>query len=175
MNKDIKDGLDELVRISNFYGRDKQYVIAGGGNTSFKTDDRIWVKASGYPLASISIEGLAELDRKKLEVISSKSYSGDSLTRENEIKTDLNAACISEGKRPSVETSLHNLIDYRFVVHLHPTLVNGLLCADKAEVILKDIFGKEVISIPYTDPGYLLFKRIEKDHDTEPRSICGRK
>ena len=36
-------------------------VIAGGGNTSFKTADRLWVKASGHALATIDEEGFAGL------------------------------------------------------------------------------------------------------------------
>ena len=43
MNREIKD----LLEISRFYGTDKNFVIAGGGNTSFKNDSTIWVKASG--------------------------------------------------------------------------------------------------------------------------------
>ena len=35
--------------------------------------------------------------------------------------------------RPSVETSMHEIINYPFVVHTHPTLVNAITCANKAE------------------------------------------
>jgi len=38
--------LEELVEISQFYGRDNRFVIAGGGNTSYKNVEKIWVKAS---------------------------------------------------------------------------------------------------------------------------------
>jgi rhamnose utilization protein RhaD (predicted bifunctional aldolase and dehydrogenase) len=51
--KEIRD----LVSISHFYGKNKEYVIAGGGNTSKKDKDHIWVKASGTSLADISEEG----------------------------------------------------------------------------------------------------------------------
>ena len=34
--------------------------------------------------------------------------------------------------RPSVETSLHNLIACRYVIHTHPTLVNAVMCSKHA-------------------------------------------
>ena len=43
----MKPGINELIEISRFYGSNKEYVIAGGGNTSFKDDETIWIKASG--------------------------------------------------------------------------------------------------------------------------------
>lgn len=157
MLQDLKD----LIEISRFYGKDKRAVIAGGGNTSLKTEDRLWVKASGHALASIDETGFAVMDREKLGVISTRSYSSEPFQREREIKNDLMAACLTPERRPSVETSLHDLIQYKYVVHLHPTLVNGVMCGVKAEDHLAGIFGKEAMYIPYTDPGYILFKEIE--------------
>jgi rhamnose utilization protein RhaD (predicted bifunctional aldolase and dehydrogenase) len=46
MNPEIKD----LIEVSRYYGQDKSYVIAGGGNTSFKNDKHLWIKASGINL-----------------------------------------------------------------------------------------------------------------------------
>ena len=36
----MKPEIKELIEISRFYGTDKEYVIAGGGNTSYKDEDR---------------------------------------------------------------------------------------------------------------------------------------
>ncbi|NJL31104.1 MAG: hypothetical protein HC898_05460, partial [Phycisphaerales bacterium] len=60
------DPIDTLVMISRHYGCDADFVLAGGGNTSVKIGDRLFVKASGYPLATLTREGLVELDRTKL-------------------------------------------------------------------------------------------------------------
>jgi rhamnose utilization protein RhaD (predicted bifunctional aldolase and dehydrogenase) len=46
-------------------------------------------------------------------------------------------------------------------VHTHPALANGLLCAKKSREKVKELFGEEIVYIPYTDPGYLLFKKVE--------------
>lgn len=154
-------GIQQLIDISRKYGSDSRFVIAGGGNTSFKTDDKIWVKASGSSLATITEEGFAVLDRARLNRMSEKIYSDVAAEREEEVKNDLADATLTKGKRPSVETSMHNAILYPFVIHLHPTLVNGLMCANDAEKRLFELFGEKNVYIPYTDPGYVLFKKVE--------------
>ena len=152
--------IQQLIEISQFFGSDNRYVIAGGGNTSYKNDKYLWVKASGASLATITEEGFAQLDRSLLNLMSDKIYDRDAEKREEQVKDDLAAATITKGRRPSVETSMHNVIDYPFVVHLHPTLVNGLMCAQEAEEQLNRLFGEKVIYVEYTDPGYLLFKKV---------------
>ena len=170
--------IKELIAVSRYYGCDSRYVIAGGGNTSFKTNEKIWVKASGSALATIDEEGFAILDREKLKCVSEKEYSNDSSEREEQVKNDLAAATLTKGKRPSVETSMHNIIDYPFVVHLHPTLVNALMCAQNAEIELKTLFGEKTLYVEYTDPGYVLFKKVENkikayraSYNEEPKVI----
>jgi len=153
--------LTDLISISQFYGRDSRFVIAGGGNTSYKNAEKLWVKASGSSLATITEDGFAVMDRAKLNSMSDKTYSNIAAEREEEVKNDLAAATISKGKRPSVETSMHNVIDFAFVVHMHPTAVNGLMCAVNAESELKRLFGAKALYIEYTDPGYVLFKKVE--------------
>jgi len=168
----------DLIEISRFYGADTRFVIAGGGNTSYKNEDKLWVKASGSSLATITEDGFAVLDRNKLKLISERVYSTESATREEQVKNDLTAACVSTGRRPSVETSMHNVIGYAFVVHLHPTAVNALMCAQDAEAKLRTLFGAKALLIPYTDPGYVLFKNVENaikahraEHGEEPAVI----
>ncbi|MEI8086497.1 MAG: SDR family NAD(P)-dependent oxidoreductase [Paludibacter sp.] len=153
--------IQDLIEISQFYGRDSRFVIAGGGNTSYKNTEKLWVKASGSSLATITEDGFAVMDRAKLNGMSDKMYSNIAAEREEEVKNDLAAATLSKGKRPSVETSMHNVIDFAFVVHMHPTAVNGLMCAVNAESDLKRLFGAKALYIEYTDPGYVLFKKVE--------------
>jgi rhamnose utilization protein RhaD (predicted bifunctional aldolase and dehydrogenase)/NAD(P)-dependent dehydrogenase (short-subunit alcohol dehydrogenase family) len=153
--------IQQLIEISQFYGRDSRFVIAGGGNTSYKNAEKIWVKASGSSLATITEDGFAVLDRAKLNLMSDKVYSANAAEREEQVKNDLADATITKGKRPSVETSMHNVIDFAFVVHMHPTLVNGLMCANNAQADLQKLFGAKALYIEYTDPGYVLFKKVE--------------
>jgi len=161
----MKPEIKELIDISRYYGNNKDFVIAGGGNTSYKSDDTIWIKASGSSLAEMTEDGLVALDRNKLQVVSTNTYAEDSALREEQVKNDM-AASIHEkdrNKRPSVETSLHETIKFRFVVHLHPTLINGLLCSRNAKTLTQKLFGDKVLFVPYTDPGYILFKKLETD------------
>ncbi len=158
----MENDIRELIEISRYYGQQKQFVIAGGGNTSFKNGDRIWVKASGSSLATITEEGFAMLDRAKLQQISVKTYSSDPFIRESQVKDDLTDANLTRDRRPSVETSLHDLLKARFVVHLHPTLVNGLMCGNNAAELTQKLFGDKALFIPYIDPGYILFKEVER-------------
>lgn len=157
----MSDNLHDLVAVSRLFGADPAYVIAGGGNTSYKNEEKIWIKASGISLATIDETGFVSLSREKLKLISQKKYSENPLLRENEVKADLHEAIVSpKNLRPSVETSLHELISYKYVVHTHPTKVNGVMCSLQAEEICKEMFGDRALFVPYTDPGYILFKKV---------------
>ncbi|MBR4167030.1 MAG: SDR family NAD(P)-dependent oxidoreductase [Bacteroidales bacterium] len=169
--------IEKLVEVSRKYGSDDRFVIAGGGNTSFKTAEKLWVKASGHALATIGEDGFAVLDRALLNPMGEKVYSSDTSIREEQVKNDLAAACISKDRRPSVETSLHNCLEAAFVVHLHPTLVNGLMCSSDAASLCAHFFP-EALYIPYTDPGYTLFKKVydkiqsyRKQYGADPKVI----
>ncbi len=93
----MKPEINELIEISRFYGNNKDYVIAGGGNTSFKDEQTIWIKASGKALAELDENGLVALSREKLHVISGKTYSDDPVKREEEVKNDLFGSIIDPG------------------------------------------------------------------------------
>jgi len=157
----MQEQIKQLIEISRKYGSDKRFVIAGGGNTSYKDTKYLWVKASGHALANITEEGFAILDRRKLQAISTKNYTQDVVQREEDVKNDLYAACTTKDRRPSVETSLHEIIFYSFVVHLHPTVVNGLMCSRNAQSETYKMFGDNALFIPYTDPGFTLFKVVD--------------
>lgn len=67
--------LDMCAYSSRLIGNDSQLVHHGGGNTSVKsthidyfgdTQDIIWVKASGFDLASMGPEGFTALEMNKL-------------------------------------------------------------------------------------------------------------
>ena len=153
------NALQDLIEVSRKYGSDSRFVIAGGGNTSCKDARNLWVKASGHALATIDESGFAVLDRAKLAPMGTKAYSDDCSEREAQVKDDLAAACITKDRRPSVETSLHDCMGWTFVVHLHPTLVNGLMCSVDAAKRCAELFP-DALYIEYTDPGYTLFKKV---------------
>jgi rhamnose utilization protein RhaD (predicted bifunctional aldolase and dehydrogenase) len=170
----------DLIQISRFYGNNKDYIISGGGNTSFKDNQTLYIKASGISLATIEQSGFVALNRKKLQSLMWKTYETEPFEREAQIKSDLMSCRIypEKGQRPSVESSLHEMIQYPFVVHTHPTLVNAILCSQYAELSLQHLGLENYIYIEYCDPGYSLAKRIvdelenyRRTHNQDPRMI----
>jgi len=168
-------GLKELVEVSNYYGSDEEIVLAGGGNTSFKDDEFLYIKASGTTLATITENGFVKMNRNRLAKMWEAQYSEDTKLREEQVLVDLmNAREATEvSKRPSVETTLHNLFFQTYVVHTHPALVNGLTCSKQGEHFAKEIFGDDVIWIAATMPGYVLSKDV-KDKIAKYESKTGK-
>ncbi|HUI69558.1 MAG TPA: SDR family NAD(P)-dependent oxidoreductase [Spirochaetia bacterium] len=172
--------LRELIEISRLYGKGNDFTIAGGGNTSVKDKERIAIKASGVGLRDISESGFVELSRQSVREVLSRTYSEEPFQREEQIKNDLLASRTDPetGGRPSVESSLHEMLDWRYVVHTHPFEVNALLCARDAEKVVRELFGDSVLLVPYTDPGYLLARlmwdelsRYRKRHGSQPHIV----
>ena len=161
----MKPEIQDLIEVSRFYGQNNGFVIAGGGNTSFKDEKHLWIKASGINLGNISENGFCVLDRQKLNDITKQQFANDSATREEQVKNALLNARVNpdSGLRPSVETSLHNLFSYNFVVHTHMTLVNGLMCSQLAREKTLELFGEKVLYVAYSDPGYILFTLIAEE------------
>ena len=150
--------LDTLTSFSNFYGSDESLVLAGGGNTSAKDENIMYIKGSGTALATITKDGFVKMDRARLAEIFDKKYPDSDKEREAAFLADLMAARMpgEESKRPSVETTLHSLFEYRYVLHLHPALVNGLSCSLGGEKKARELFGDDIIWIEPCRPGYIL-------------------
>ncbi len=171
--------INSLVKLSREYGSDPEYVLAGGGNTSFKDGDTLYVKASGTTLASLDEAGLVRMSLCALDAIWDRSYPSDTARREEEVLKDLmHARYKEETKRPSVEALLHAVLPQKYVVHLHPALVNGLTCSREGEQAAYRLFGDAVLWIPLVNPGYILAAEVRKrlagyrvKHSGEPECI----
>ncbi|MBE6541145.1 MAG: SDR family oxidoreductase [Ruminococcaceae bacterium] len=146
-----------LVEFSNRYGKNSAFVLAGGGNTSYKTDDIIYIKGSGTSLATITEDGFVKMDRAKLAAIWEKNYSADSAEREAAVLADMMSAKLpgEEVKRPSVETLLHDLFAQKYVLHVHPARVNALTCSAKGKDAMVELFP-DAVWVDECEPGYIL-------------------
>jgi rhamnose utilization protein RhaD (predicted bifunctional aldolase and dehydrogenase) len=166
--------IEALVHISRYYGNNPDYVLAGGGNTSWKDKDTFYVKGSGLFLAEATVDSFVRIDRKALAMIWKKPYPESGSERESTVLVDLLAARTNGGeqKRPSVETLLHDIIPSTFVVHLHPALVNGLTCSQQGEQFVKEIFDNDAIWIPSTNPGYTLAILVKNALDAYYNKYC---
>ena len=148
--------LQALAAMSNRYGADSRYVLAGGGNTSFKSQDRLWVKGSGTALATIRPEDFVVLERPLLDAMWEKEYPAEEAAREAAVLADMMYARVrGENRRPSVETLLHNLFPQQYILHVHPTIVNGLTCSNEGEKAMKRLFP-EAVWVDACKPGYIL-------------------
>lgn len=165
----------ELTRLSNKYGSNEQYVLAGGGNSSYKEDGLLFVKGSGVAMAHIKPEQFVGMDMGALMAMLTKQYPDDDAKRETMALEDMTAAKLpgQDGKRPSVEAILHALFPQKFVMHTHPALVNGLSCAKYGERACRDIFGGDVVWVPLTKPGYIL-ARVCRDLFERHKAAAGR-
>jgi rhamnose utilization protein RhaD (predicted bifunctional aldolase and dehydrogenase) len=154
--------IKELVKISCFYGKDPSFLLAGGGNTSFKDKRYIFVKASGFKLASIGKDGFVKLERNALNRIWEKEYPADVDLREKQALQDLmDSRASGETKRPSVESLLHAVLPQKYVIHTHPTIVNGLTCSKNGRQMAEKLFNTRCMWISSVNPGYVLAKLIK--------------
>jgi len=170
-------GLEQIVELSRKYGV-ADYVRGGGGNTSYKDKDTVWLKPSGTTLVSIKAEDFVAMDRAKLNKLNDVTPPADPTEREALVKEYmLNAKLDPNSGRPSVEAPLHNTLSAAFVVHTHPAIVNGMTCAASGAKVAADLFP-EALWIDYTDPGYTLCMKIRDEiniykqmHGKEPSVI----
>jgi rhamnose utilization protein RhaD (predicted bifunctional aldolase and dehydrogenase)/NAD(P)-dependent dehydrogenase (short-subunit alcohol dehydrogenase family) len=155
-------GINELVELSRYFGSDTKFVIAGGGNTSLKTSDRLYVKGSGVALGTIDPDGFVEMKREALAALTDQDLGSIPDEREARFKEAILAARVrpEKGQRPSVECVLHNMLPRRFVVHTHSTEANMLGCSVMGEKLAAEIFGGAILWIPYVDPGFNLAKAL---------------
>jgi rhamnose utilization protein RhaD (predicted bifunctional aldolase and dehydrogenase) len=154
--------LDALVRLSHRYGSDPDWVLSGGGNSSWKDGSTLYVKASGSSLATIGEEGFCAVDRGKLDAMREAAFPEAAEAREAAVLAALLAARLpGEDKRPSVETLMHGLFREAFVMHTHPAAVNGIACAKGGREAFLRLFRSRAIWVPFIDPGYLLAKAVE--------------
>lgn len=153
----ITENLSSLVKMSQKYGSNPDYVLAGGGNTSYKNSKHLFIKGSGVALSVIETEGFVKMSRKALNKMFDKDYGNDEKQREADVLSDLMDAKEKgeEKKRPSVETLLHNLFPHKYVLHVHPAFVNSLTCSKNGEKSMKELFP-EAIWVPACKPGYIL-------------------
>jgi len=166
-----KEDLTELVALSRHFGSDPEYVLAGGGNTSFKTPARLFIKGSGSSLADIEAEGFVRLDRARLASLWKRDYPADPHALEALVTEVLLAAREpgQEAKRPSVETPLHDFFAEAYVVHTHPALINALACSRRGGEAVRELFGDKVLWIPTVNPGFQLAATVRREMESFAR------
>lgn len=154
--------LEEVVRLSRRFGADPEYARGGGGNSSGKADGIVYIKPSGQSLAALSVEALMPLRMEPLLALLDEGANAPATPGTDEIMRVALLARVDarDNRRPSVECLFHALLPDPIVLHTHPTVVNALTCAREGERIAAEIFGDDVVWVPYVDPGLPLARRI---------------
>ena len=150
-----KDDLDLRVYTSNLLGSNDELVLHGGGNTSVKIADVLYVKGSGWNLSSIQKEGFSPV---KLDLLLEMAKF-EKLSDSDMVRLQRAAMSDENAPNPSVEAILHALIPYKFVDHTH---------ADAVVTISNSVNGKEHIEslypnfliVDYVMPGFELAHKI---------------
>src|SRR4030042_244879 len=164
--------LAELIQISNETGGNPPLVQGGGGNTSVKTADGnyMYIKASGTALKDMNKKRGWRRVRGEpvLAILKDKSLPKlDASTREPRVVNMLLDACDDNIKtiaRPSVEAHLHACLN-TCVIHLHPSAAGAYVNAKNGKAKLEKLFKDEPLPplwVPYTDPGFMLAKKIAR-------------
>ena len=151
--------LETITRLSHRFGGE-EWVKGGGGNTSCKVNGRLYVKPSGTTLKGLSPWSFIVMDREKLFELDQLQPDADSSKREAQVKTAMENATLADVQgRASVEAPLHNSFEATYVVHTHPTLVNGMTCSTQGAEVCAKLFP-ESLWVEYTDPGFTLCRVV---------------
>jgi rhamnulose-1-phosphate aldolase/alcohol dehydrogenase len=178
-------GLDRLVYRSNKLGEDLTLTNTGGGNTSSKLTEEdpltgeevevLWVKGSGGDLRTSTRDGFASLYLEKVRAMKSL-YLGH---RDRGPKTPIEDAlypmynhCVFNlnPRACSIDTPLHTLVPYKHVDHLHPNAVIAIAASVNQESLCRQIYGEELIYVPWQRPGFDIGLIIEDLIDQNPRA-----
>ncbi|WP_119254922.1 SDR family oxidoreductase [Shinella zoogloeoides] len=158
-------GLDLRAYSSRLIGRDPAMVLHGGGNTSYKgaLTDRfgnerqvIWVKASGFDLGTMGIEGFTALDLPALLALAELETltDGDMVAEVKRARLDPQAAAAS------IEAIVHALFPAAYVDHSHADGVLTVSNSTNGTALLREIYGPRVMILPYVKPGFDLARQM---------------
>lgn len=152
------DDLAMRVYTSRLLGEDENLVLHGGGNTSVKIDEWLYVKGSGWDLATIQKEGFpavrmdALIEMAKLEKLSDSEM----------VRLQREAMRDQSFPNPSIEAILHAIIPFRFVDHTHADAIATISNTPNGRERLEELYGKSVLFVPYIMPGFDLAHRIHE-------------
>lgn len=151
----IENELEKLEFISKYCGERFDLTQAGGGNTSVKYEDYMFIKASGYHLTSINKNnGYVSINNKLL-----KTH-----VQERKAKSIYEYNILGK-LRGSIETYMHSILK-KYTIHLHPIQVNQILISQKCDDFIKEYFPNSLL-IEYDTPGINVCNKIMNVYNNE--------
>ena len=156
-----KTELDLRAYTSRLLGQDPRLVLHGGGNTSVKrtetnifgdAENILWVKGSGWDLATIEPAGFTPVRMEQLLALAELTELSDvNMAREFRIGTIDPAA-----PAPSVEAILHAIVPFKYVDHTHADAVLTLTNSVHGAELIEEVYGDRLLHIRYVMPGFKL-------------------
>jgi len=147
--------LIKLKQISKYCGQRFDLVQAGGGNTSVKINNLMFIKGSGYNLTNID-------ENNGYVAMNNKMLLND--INNNTIKEVTEYNFIGN-KRGSIETFMHCILK-KYTIHLHPIQVNRILVTKEAKFIIDEIYPHSLV-IDYFTPGIKVCNEIKEKYNNE--------
>jgi rhamnose utilization protein RhaD (predicted bifunctional aldolase and dehydrogenase)/NAD(P)-dependent dehydrogenase (short-subunit alcohol dehydrogenase family) len=153
------------VYTSRLLGADPSLVLHGGGNTSVKGTAReisgemvpaLHVKGSGWDLATIEPAGFSACRIEPLL----RCLALEELDDESMVRALRSQMLDPSSPTPSVEALLHAFIPGRFVDHTHADAVLAVVDQPNGAERARDVWGTDVLVVPYVMPGFLLARRV---------------
>ncbi len=155
--------LGQRVYTSRLLGREAALVLHGGGNTSVKVRERnilgeeediLYVKGSGWNLATVEAAGFAPLRLQHLLRLVTLDEVSDT-----QMVAELRRALVNpDAPGPSVETLTHALLPYKYVDHTHADPIIALMNTADGRERVQEVYGDQVVIIPYALSGFRLAK-----------------
>lgn len=146
---------DDLVLLAEIIGEGHEYVQAGGGNISVKSAKDLVVKASGFRLRDCRLSaGFVRVNRAAIR---------DAMKRKHEIP-DGAFHGLSADSRPSIETFLHEVVESRYVIHVHSVQSLGYSISASCPAL-----GPEIGWVPYLKPGRELADAVRRVLASSPQ------
>ncbi|MFN2433047.1 MAG: bifunctional rhamnulose-1-phosphate aldolase/short-chain dehydrogenase, partial [Gemmatimonadota bacterium] len=167
--------LDQLVYASRLIGAEASLVLWGGGNTSIKRvehDHRgrevrvLRVKGSGSDLKNVQRRDFPALRIDELQALRERDDVGDQEMVDYFARALLDPA----SPRPSIETPLHGFLPMEAVIHTHADAIVALTNNDRCAEVLKEVYGEEIVAVPYLRPGFPLAKRVARVFEDHSRA-----
>jgi rhamnose utilization protein RhaD (predicted bifunctional aldolase and dehydrogenase)/NAD(P)-dependent dehydrogenase (short-subunit alcohol dehydrogenase family) len=157
----IADDVGLCAYASRLLGADPTLVLAGGGNSSVKTTEAdvfgdpvevLHVKGSGWDMGGLQPDGLAPLRLATVARLADLPELSDA-----RMAAELRAACLDPAApAPSVESILHAILPFRFVLHTHADAVLALTNTPDGEARVREAYRDDVVVVPYVMPGFVL-------------------
>lgn len=134
-----------------------------GGNYSWKSEDSLFIKASGMWLSEAQSKNIfVELNKRK--------YLAD--LKKNCFDIDL-MNYSQNGLKPSIETSMHALLPHKYVIHLHPVKVLSVLIQNNWQSAIQKKLKNSSIAfnlVGYHKPGKELAEAIDIAMNQNPNA-----